>query len=364
MASEWSHPIRVAILVKDFPPDSLGGLETQTLWMARELNQRDDCKVTVYTKSYNRNELEERGFQIVRIPHLRNRPGRGISFKALSTAALIRDSDRYDVIQCMQLNPYGFLGYIVHQFTGVPYFVWMREGYKSGKFNWFSQWKANKIFNSTTVVSQTQKTKDDVLKDFPNAKIRVLGNGVDIPSRKAKGNNVIYLGRLSADKGVDNLIRAVAGTDESLLVIGDGPEREHLQLLAESLDVAAQFVGYVPPEDVTKYLLKGKLLVLPTTEHIEGMPNAILEAMAVGLPVIATDIGGTRELIVSGETGLILQPRDVAELEKSISRLCTDDARRNRMGMNARQYIEDNHDWQSIVKQLIHIYRDVIKENQ
>jgi len=356
-------PLRVGILVKDFPPHSLGGLELQTRRIAQELHEREDCAVTVYTKSYNRTNPYDHEFPVVAIPHLETTPGKGLSFKTRALVRLVRDADEIDILQCMQVNPYGFIGYLYNRLTGTPYFAWMREGYQQKTFTGLDRAKAKRVFSDTINLTQTAKTRADVLKDFPGAELRVIGNGVSVPDRSAQGDAIVYVGRLSESKCVDDLIRAVEGLDERLLVVGDGPSRDHLESLAADLDVAATFTGRVPPDEVPAQLSKGKLLVLPS-KHSEGMPNAVLEAMAVGLPVIASDIGGTREIIREGETGFIFEPGHVTELRRTIRQYADDEQLLADLGQNAREYIRENHSWERVITELVAFYEEVLNEHR
>jgi glycosyltransferase involved in cell wall biosynthesis len=204
------------------------------------------------------------------------------------------------------------------------------------------------------VLCQTEKIKNDVHQFCKKAKLKVLGNGLEMPKKKANGNNVIYVGALIKRKGVENLIAAMNKVGAPTLIVGDGPERKKLQAMAKP---NIKFIGRVKPGQVANYLLKGKIFVLPAVEG-EGLPNAVLEAMAAGLPVVATDVAGMKDAVEHGRTGFIVVPGSAEQLESHIRLLLEDEALRQRM---SRDCIEEakKHSWTSIIQNLNKTYSDL-----
>ncbi len=136
---------------------------------------------------------------------------------------------------------------------------------------------------------------------------------LDAPTR------LVTVCRLMAWKGVAGLIQTVADLpDVGLLIVGDGPERAALHTLASQLGVAdrVHFAGQVPRDDVGGYLHACHIFAL--NSRYEGLPHVLLEAMAVGLPVIAADAGGCREVVQHGENGLLVLPGDTEALRQAI----------------------------------------------
>lgn len=342
----------IGILVKEFPPNVIGGTETQTRRMAAELQRRTDHNVTVYTKAYSGEEQIDPEFDLVRIPNWRISPFIStLTFVLMAFLYLLRDRRQYDVLQCMMIYPNGFVGYLLHRFSGLPYFAWIRGGdYYFMKDTGWKRWMIERVLSDTLVLVQTEQIKRDVLSEFPDSNLQVLGNGVDIPEQVAEGEKIVFVGRLKEQKGVHILLQALRDIDEELLVVGDGPERERLESLAEDLGVTAEFVGWVEPDSVSEYLQQGKAFVLPSVTG-EGLPNALLEAYAHGLPVVATDTGGTADAIIDGETGFVVDPGSVPDLADAIEKLCQDDEQRSSMGETARNYAEDHHSWDVIIEE-------------
>jgi GalNAc-alpha-(1->4)-GalNAc-alpha-(1->3)-diNAcBac-PP-undecaprenol alpha-1,4-N-acetyl-D-galactosaminyltransferase len=179
---------------------------------------------------------------------------------------------------------------------------------------------------------------------IPNPVKPVL-NGSEFPSiRQGSARTVVAMGRLGKEKRFDLLLRAFERctrkhSDWSLIVLGEGQERRPLEALAGNLGITdrVRFSGQVSEPAVV--LRRADLFVL--SSRYEGFPNALLEAMACGLAVIATDCpSGPREIIREGVDGVLVPPNDLDALASSMDRLMEDQAERQRLGANAVEVIE------------------------
>ncbi|MBU0701853.1 glycosyltransferase [bacterium] len=143
------------------------------------------------------------------------------------------------------------------------------------------------------------------------------------------------VGRLDPVKNFDIFIRSVEGVlrefpTVKFLLIGDGPIREDLESIVSELDLRKHVIFLGERNDVVELLKIMDIFVLPSKS--EGLSNTILEAMSAELPVIATDVGGNSELVVDGETGILIQPGDIFALSVAIINLLRDDEKRKKMG--------------------------------
>ncbi len=192
-----------------------------------------------------------------------------------------------------------------------------------------------------------------LLKDFltsryglPPQRITVAVNGVDTdffqpnPNGRPPGPPVLLsVARLVPDKDHDTLLKAFAHVsphhpDAQLWLVGNGPRREVLEQQARNLGLAAR-VKFMPPEhDLRPLYQRADLFVL--SSRAEALPNVILEAMAAGLPVVATRVGGVPEAVVPEATGLLVSPGDDAGLAAALGRLLDDPEARRAMGRQAR----------------------------
>lgn len=187
---------------------------------------------------------------------------------------------------------------------------------------------------------------------FPSLVERVvmIPNGVDVMmegegSHEQSGDTAIRLlmiGSLIPRKSVATALSALAKLPEqySLTVLGDGVEREALQKMVTHLDLGERvnFIGHVPPAEVSHWLAKADVLVM--TSRSEGRPNAVLEAMAAGLPVVGSDIPGVRELVIPEVSGALFPVGHVDALVNCLLPLA-DESLRRRLGAGARRFINE-----------------------
>ncbi len=355
--------MRVAILLRSFPPDTIGGMETQTKRMATELH-RAGHNVTVFTKGFGEHDDSNIPYEIARIRHYQFNPFvSDLTFLVFALLSLLRRRNEFDILQCMMIYPMGFLGYIVNKITGLPYFAWIRGGdYYLMNNIWWKRWMMRRVLDDTLVLAQSEEIRDDVTIDFSDidCDIEVLGNAVSIPDETASGEGVLYVGRLASKKGLEYLLKAMADVDAHLTIVGDGSERDRLEALAAELGVDATFVGEVAPENVGRYYRGAGVFVLPSLEG-EGMPNVVLEAMSWGVPVIATDSGGLPTMIEDGGNGFLVPMRDSDALGEKTEELLADEKKRRNMGTIARRYVRHNHSWEWLVDELESIYQKVIE---
>lgn len=177
------------------------------------------------------------------------------------------------------------------------------------------------IAAAKAVTTRSQALKDLLVSHGADpGKISVLYNGVDPalfhPNRleqQASPPRLVYVGRLSAEKGVADMLAGVAqlSSPPPIVIIGDGPQRAALQRQAPF----ATFLGAKRNDEIAPLLRANDIICLPS--HMEGVPNAALEAFACGLPVVATRIGGLPE-IVTAETGILAEPKNPASFAAAL----------------------------------------------
>ena len=178
---------------------------------------------------------------------------------------------------------------------------------------------------------------------------------------------VLAVGRLSREKGHSDLIeafQALRNLDSQLklklLIVGEGPELEALQRAAREreLDRSVIFSGHV--SDVAPYYAIADALALPS--HSEGSPNVLLEAMAAGLPVVATSVGGVPEIATSGKNALLVPPRDREAFADALHQVLINPELAEELSSNARAHVADNFSPAGHAQSLIRIYQEVLSE--
>jgi glycosyltransferase involved in cell wall biosynthesis len=184
-------------------------------------------------------------------------------------------------------------------------------------------------------------------------------NALDLPG---PGPVVMVVARLSAEKGLADFLRAASlvGTTPrpNFVLVGDGPLRPELERQAIDLGLAGRvvFLGY--RRDIPALLAGADVIVLPSLH--EGLPLAVLEALAVGRPVVATAVDGTAELIDHESTGLLVRPGNPAELAEAIIRVLNDASLRERLGRHGRARAAA-FDQSAMIDRTVHVYERVIR---
>jgi len=176
---------------------------------------------------------------------------------------------------------------------------------------------------------------------------------------------LIYAGRLIGWKGIGDLLRAVAILGDSipvrLIVVGTGESLSPWRNLSRQLGIGEKvvFAGFVPNAELPRYYSLADLGVFPSQEN-ETFGISICEAMACGVPVISTKVGGIPEVIQEGVTGLLVAPRKPQELAEKISLVLMDEFSRKAMGEAARQWVLDKFTWSKVADRLVPIYREMM----
>jgi glycosyltransferase involved in cell wall biosynthesis len=175
--------------------------------------------------------------------------------------------------------------------------------------------------------------------------IEIVPSGVDLPAEvgaEAQPPEVLYAGRLSPEKGVLELVEAAEGMN--LVAAGDGPLRDRVP----------QALGFVPPDELARLYARAAIVACPS--HREGFGVACLEAMAHGRPVVAGGVGGLLDLVVNGETGILVEPGNVAALRAALERLLDDPELRRRMGEAGRLRAAEHFSWAVVTQKTLAVY--------
>ena len=179
--------------------------------------------------------------------------------------------------------------------------------------------------------------------------VRTIPSGVELPSAVAEPVDppeILYAGRLSPEKGVRELVAAANGMP--LVVVGDGPLRTEVP----------GALGFKPHDELEGYYERAAVVACPS--HREGFGVVCAEAMAYERPVVAGDVGGLRDLVVHGETGLLVPPGDVKALRDALRRLLDDADLRRRFGEAGRARIAERFTWERFADETLRAYDDAL----
>lgn len=234
-------------------------------------------------------------------------------------------------------------------------------------------------FNRIIAVSR-QIEGELLAAGVPSSKLRLLHNAIvserycrsgrrgvlaEMIGRPSANPVLASIGRLSLEKGHADLIDAVnivvkQGHKVSLILIGDGPERSNLirQSKVLGLESFVYLPGYL--NEPQRLLEEVDLMILPS--HTEGLPNAALEALLMEVPVLATKVGGTPEVITDGETGRLVPPHSPEALAAGILDFLGNQELWKRMASRGKEVVRRNFDFQVRTKKLQRIYEEIVRE--
>jgi len=177
-----------------------------------------------------------------------------------------------------------------------------------------------------------------------------------------KGRTLLFVGQLKYYKGIDVLLRAFKlaterHADARLVVVGDGPEMRDLVNLARALDILDRtfFTGFIEPSALARTYKSADIFVFPSVSRREALGIALLDAMAFGKAVIATNIPGPNTLVRDGKNGILVPPGRVEALADAILELLRDEAKRQMLGKEARNSVKDMN-WDTVVSQFEKLY--------
>lgn len=298
---------------------------------------------------------------------------------ARRVTSLIREL-RPDVLHALHLTSYGFLA-AQSGWRPCIVSVWGTDVLEAPSLSPAHGWITRRALAGADCVTATGvRLAEATLPHMPRGKsVAVIPYGVDIaaftPQPRADRRPVVVgaVARLSPEKGLEYLLRAVArirGRADAayadqpaieVVLAGDGPAREKLEweVAAQRLDHHVRFLGDVPHAEVPQVLQSFDIFAMPSTW--EGFGVAALEASAMELPVVASDIHGIPDVVVNGETGLLTPPRDVDAIADALTSLVRDPALRRRMGKAGRAFVDAHYRWQDNMALLDRLYEDVVK---
>lgn len=376
--------MHILIINSEYPPIG-GGAGNASAHIARELVKLGQ-QVTVLTARYGdlAGEKDDQGVRVLRLPTLRRKADRSTAAEQMAfmlSAALLGLPvvlrQRPQIALAFFGAPSGAAAWFWSFFVSLPYVVALRGGDVPG-FRPYDFARVHKRLapllrrvwrRAAAVVANSQGLRALGHAFEPKVPIAVIPNGVDleqfkVAERQWQPPRLLFVGRVVYQKGLDILLDALAGLKKSswkLDIVGDGPRREKLQAQSRELGIADRlsFLGWQNGKDLVRRYADANLFVYPSRH--EGMPNAVLEAMACSLPVLATHISGNEELVAHKQTGLLVPSEDAHALRAALSELLPDPDGRQRMGATARKRVETQYSWQRVSKEYLDLMQRVLE---
>ena len=379
--------MNILIVSHEYPPIGGGGANA-CLYLAKNYAMLGH-KVTVLTACFMKLPREEDidNVRIVRVKGLRNKEDKSTFLEMLSflcsawlRVGQIAKQEKFDVCQIFFGIPSGPIGLYLEKRYGIPYVIRFGGGDIPGAQKRFSLiyrllapairaiWR-----NADALVANSTVLKQKALQFEGRYPVDIIPNGVDIdffrrarvgekPESADSDKNtakidVLFVSRLIQGKGLQYIIpemkkiNTVCEREVRLTIVGDGPYREKLERITSESEAEAYvlFEGKKNKNELYDYYRKADLFILPSES--EGMPNVVLEAMAMGLPILMTPCGGSEELIAGNGR---VEP--IERFVDALIEMCNDEQTRNCMGRQSELLARTKFSWQEKAKEYIAVF--------
>jgi len=371
--------MKLLLLNYEFPPLG-GGAGKATFFLLKQLAKYSGLKIDLITASTDkdRKKVFSKNINIYYLNIGKNNQNLHYqslknllfySFKAYLKAKQLQKNQSYDLVHAFFGIPCGFIAWVLAK----PYIVSLRGSdvpFYNPRFYWLDKlifkylnqviWRQAKF-----VVANSQGLKKLAMQTCPLQAIKIIPNGVDTSIFKTsfkatKKKVILFVGRLIKRKGLKYLLKAYSQTNQSfqkqyqIWLVGDGPEKPSLLKLAQQLNIyqSVNFLGIKTSNELVEVYNQALIFVLPSLN--EGMSNALLEAMACGLPVIVTNVGGTQELIK--DNGFVVRRRSIQEIKKALEAYAGNQQLLKRHSFQSIK-IARQFSWQKTAGKYLHLYQ-------
>lgn len=287
---------------------------------------------------------------------------------------------KYDLIHGVMASQGSAAAYLFKFFyPKVPFVLTLQEG-DLGRNSPFDRFWQRRVIRRADAITAISSYLSDFARRFnKKVPIFIVPNGVDLEKFRnhesgitnyGKEKTIITVSRLVRKNGIDVLIKAaqklkslIPDSKFIIRIIGDGPERKKLEKLAEKSGIAdkVKFLGSISPDELPVYLARADVFVRPSRS--EGLGSAFLEAMAAGVPVIGTSVGGIPDFLKDTETGLFCQSENPEDLSEKISLVLNDDNLRSRLVENSQELVRKRYNWDIIAQEIKKVYEKTINHH-
>ncbi len=367
----------------------VGGAEVAIDEIAKRLSDYHFDMVTAKIKPGLACEEKYNNVHIYRVGFGKNIDKMLLPFLGLIKAQKLEKKNKYDLIWSMMASFGGFLGlffkylhpakpwlltlqegdppeYILKRvgiFRPLFYQIFRRADYIQAISSFLKKWSEELGAKCLKTIMPNAVNIKHFSRKYPQEELNKLRKDLGL------GENdkiIITTSRLSRKNAVDDVIRAMAvlkkqgKTNYKFLILGVGEDEEKLKNLVDELRVRDQviFVGFVKHDEMPKYLKISDVFIRPSLS--EGLGNSFLEAMAAGLPVIATPVGGIPDFLFDGKTGLFCKVRNPESIADKINKILSNNELKEKLIKNGGELVKSKYDWDIIAKQMKEIF-DKIK---
>jgi glycosyltransferase involved in cell wall biosynthesis len=350
-----------------------GGAQSHVLDLVRGFRNDYDISVAVGEEGFLSEACRAESIPVHLIPHLEREIRPWSDTRAFfETLRLIR-RERPDLIHTHTWKA-GFLGRMAARYCGIPSIytvhMWHFGPELPPAWQFFGpglERAASRWSERTITVSRSACDVGRRYRIAAPSSMVAIHNGIgDSPERVRPDENpvpvVVMVARFTSFKDHETIVRAFAELDipAHLQLVGDGPTRAATERLVDRLNIRDRVEFPGDRNDVTQLLCRADVFVLAS--RLDNLPISILEAMRAGLPVIASDVGGISELVVHGETGLLVPPFSVAPMARALTDLLVNKGKRLRLGRSGRARYEMRFSLDHMIERTRAVYSDVLGE--
>jgi glycosyltransferase involved in cell wall biosynthesis len=346
----------------------VGGAQSYVASLLPALTRDFDVVVAAHGMGPLREAAAPLGAPFIPLEHVRRRINPWRDLAGLVELVRVFRRERPDILHASSSKA-GVLGRLAARLAGVPIRIFTVHGWAFSAYSGFKgrlyYWGDRLVEPLTTVticVSEGERKAGIAAGTCDRERTVVIPNAVDVTrapraSLERREPRIIAVGRLKAPKDFLTLVRAVSALPEGsseALIVGEGPDRPRLEEEIRSLGLGERVRLLGERHDVPELLADADVFVLSSSS--EGLPVSVLEAMAAGLPVVASRVGGVAELVVDGETGILVRPGDASALAAALSSLIADPAERRRLGAAGRARAEERFDLEPFRRAHVELY--------
>ncbi|MBP2070980.1 glycogen synthase [Thermoanaerobacterium butyriciformans] len=381
--------MKVTIFTNEFPPNIYGGAGVHVDYLTKELSKLMDVDVRCFgEQNTSLNNMSVRGYREWEILKKDSIDKLQKVLGPLSIdVAMVKDPITSNIVHCHTWYTFmaGFLAKMLYDIPLVvtihslePLRPWKEEQLGNGYH--LSTWmEKTGIEAADKIIAVSNDSKKDIMKCYnvPEEKIEVIYNGIDLNQYKKTDSNIarkkygidgkyiLFVGRISRQKGIIHLIDAVKYLPEDIKVVlcASSPDTEEIKMeMEEKVKLYPNIIWIdkmVTKEEIIELYSNAEVFVCPSIYEPFGIIN--LEAMACNTPVVASATGGIKEVVVDGETGFLVEPGNPEDLAEHIIKLLNDRELAATFGANGRKRVEEMFSWESIAKKTYDMYEDVIE---
>ncbi|WP_416729648.1 glycosyltransferase [Fictibacillus sp. JL2B1089] len=330
-----------------------------------------EVKVATFQDHYSEENAKE--IDTVILP--KKLPGKLSYFGAVPFIKKLLRTFEPDIFHAHFLSSYGLIGALTDFH---PYYVsvWGTDIFQFPQKNPLNRKMIEFTLNRADRICSTSHVMGKETNKYTTKEISITPFGVDLDvfkPRPKENNPIIQIGIVKAlsDKyGIGTLIKAFKKVHEKhlnteLVIVGGGPQLDDYKKLSDDLSIGdhVKFTGKIPNTEVPKFINQMDIFTVPSRDQ-ESFGVAAVEAMACGVPVVVTNVGGLPEVVKEGDTGFIVPKEDPEKLATAINHLIENKEERKRMGKNGIVHVRKEYDWYENASRMEKLYQQTLRQSQ